>query len=115
MKKLVVKKEALYAVDVLSNTVVVTKKFLENARDIKSEEFELYTEGQAIHFHSYSSGVHGGLRPVFYRLYSLQKHSYCRKARYKFNSLHILNPVLHFRKEGIHSRCQGICTRPQAS
>lgn len=50
MKKLVVKKEALYAVDVLTNTVVVTKKFLENARDIKSEEFELYQQFKTLGF-----------------------------------------------------------------
>ena len=40
----------LYAVDVLSNTVTVTKKFLDNASDIKSEEFKLYKEFKALGF-----------------------------------------------------------------
>jgi len=44
------KKEALYTVDVLSNTVTVTKKFLEFARDIKSEEFELFQQFKALGF-----------------------------------------------------------------
>ena len=40
----------LYAVDVLSNTVTVTKKFLDNASDIKSEEFKLYKEFKTLGF-----------------------------------------------------------------
>ena len=40
----------LYAVDVLSNTVTVTKKFLYNASDIKSEEFKLYKEFKTLGF-----------------------------------------------------------------
>lgn len=40
----------LYAVDVLSNTVTVTKKFLDNASDIQSEEFNLYKEFKALGF-----------------------------------------------------------------
>ena len=50
MKKLVMKKEAQYAVDVLSNTVVVTKKFLESASNIKSEEFELFQQFKTLGF-----------------------------------------------------------------
>ena len=44
------KNSKLYVVDVLSNTVVLTKKFLENASDIKSEEFKLYQEFKALGF-----------------------------------------------------------------
>lgn len=44
------KNSKLYVVDVLSNTVVLTKKFLENASDIKSEEFKLYQEFKTLGF-----------------------------------------------------------------
>jgi len=50
MKKLVMKKDALYAVDVLTNTVVVTKKFLESANTMEGTEYELFVKFKAMGF-----------------------------------------------------------------
>lgn len=46
----VVKKDALYAVDVLSNTVVVTKKFLESANTMEGTEYELFKQFKEMGF-----------------------------------------------------------------
>lgn len=46
----VVKKDALYAVDVLSNTVVVTKKFLESANTMKGDEYDLFVQFKEMGF-----------------------------------------------------------------
>lgn len=45
-----VKKDALYAVDVLSNTVVVTKKFLESANTMKGDEYDLFVQFKEMGF-----------------------------------------------------------------
>ena len=50
MKKLVMKKDALYAVDVLTNTVVVTKKFLESANTMEGTEYELFKQFKEMGF-----------------------------------------------------------------
>lgn len=50
MKKLVMKKEALYAVDVLTNTVTVTKKFLESANTMEGTEYELFKQFKEMGF-----------------------------------------------------------------
>lgn len=50
MKKLVMKKDALYAVDVLTNTVVVTKKFLESANTLEGENYDLYLKFKEMGF-----------------------------------------------------------------
>lgn len=50
MKKPVVKKEALYAVDVLTNTVVVTKKFLESVNTLEGTEYELFKQFKEMGF-----------------------------------------------------------------
>lgn len=44
------KKSKLYVVDVLSNTVIITKKFLESASDIQSEEFKLFQQFRTMGF-----------------------------------------------------------------
>ena len=44
------KKEAQYAVDVLSNTVVVTKKFLESVNTLEGTEYELFKQFKEMGF-----------------------------------------------------------------
>ena len=44
------KKDALYAVDVLTNTVVVTKKFLESANTMEGTEYDLFVKFKAMGF-----------------------------------------------------------------
>ena len=44
------KKDALYAVDVLTNTVVVTKKFLESANTMEGTEYELFKQFKEMGF-----------------------------------------------------------------